>query len=147
MKRNILYKSRCGVCEDREGQRRKEKENKGRKGNKGKKEAWWARNELEENMSENWRQQMLKRTENSKPSGAKPAKRRIRKDWREEGTHDWGQNLLMKAIQTRLKPWSWLELAARKIVVEVARNLENWVRQLEKDGDRMVEEIEKWWRL
>jgi hypothetical protein len=46
---------------------------------------------LEENMSENWRQQMLKRTENSKPSGGKPAKRRRRKDWREEETHDWGQ--------------------------------------------------------
>jgi hypothetical protein len=40
-----------------------------------------------------------------------------------------------KLKQRKLEPWSWLKMEARKILIEIAREIEGTTRMLEEDED------------
>ena len=112
-------------------------------------------------MRESWRRTGIQRqdSENTEKRDVPRAKRRKRKDRREEEQVDWGLKDLVEENgdirkwlrdttrieedtekrQTRLKTWNWLELEAKEVVMELARRTE---RQAEEKR-KALEEIKR----
>ena len=87
----------------------------------------------------------------------RPCKKRKRGSWRQEKSYSWGQEdtvvdknrwLFMdnsqlerrqKTSQPVIKPWSWLMLESREVIVEIARTVEKMAK--EKEEKMKLEEM------
>ena len=148
----------------RQNGRKKKREEWQKKEEKRKKEQPTLDEELEEYIEEEvvsneWRNRKTRREKEVEVMSQeeRPCKRRKRGAWRQEKSYSWGQEdtvvdrnrwLFMdnsqlerrkKTLQPVIKPWSWLMLESREVVVEIARTVEKMAK--EKEEKMKLEEM------